>query len=58
MLCQKARATGIPLIRDIFTEALWLSYITFGFNVFYFILLQSILHGEPMLMLIKCAQII
>ena len=34
MLCQKARATRISLIRDIFTEAPQLSYITFGFNVF------------------------
>ena len=34
MLCQKARATRISLIRDIFTEAPQLSYTTFGFNVF------------------------
>ena len=34
MLCQKARATGILLIRDIFTEAPQLSYTTFGFNAF------------------------
>ena len=34
MLCQKARATGIPLIRDIFAEAPQLSYTTFGFNAF------------------------
>ena len=33
-VCQKARATGIPLIRDIFTEAPQLSYTTFGFNAF------------------------
>ena len=28
----EARATGIPLIRDIFTEAPQFSYTTFGFN--------------------------
>ena len=44
MLCQKARATGIPLIRGVFTEAPWLSCI--------------IGTGEPTLMLIKCAQIL
>ena len=33
MLCQKARSTGIRLICDIFTDALQLSYTTFGFNV-------------------------
>ena len=32
MLCQKARSIGIPLIRDVFTEAPQLSYTTFGFN--------------------------
>ena len=32
MLCQKARATGIPLICDIFTGAPQFSYTTFGFN--------------------------
>ena len=31
-LCQKARDTGIPVIRDIFIEAPGLSYTTFGFN--------------------------
>ena len=35
MLCQKARATGVPLIHDIFTEAPQLSYTTFGFDVNY-----------------------
>ena len=34
MLCQKARATGISLIREIFTEAPQLSDTTFGFNAF------------------------
>lgn len=34
MLCQKARATRISLIRDIFTEAPQLSYTTFGFKDF------------------------
>ena len=33
MLCLKARATGLPLIRDIFTEAPILSYTSFGFNI-------------------------
>ena len=33
MHCQKARSTGIHLICDIFTDALQLSYTTFGFNV-------------------------
>ena len=33
MLCLKARATGFPLIRDIFIEAPILSYTSFGFNI-------------------------
>ena len=33
MLCLKARTTGLPLIRDIFTEAPSLSYTSFGFNL-------------------------
>ena len=33
MLCLKARATGLPLICDIFTEAPILSYTSFGFNI-------------------------
>ena len=32
MLCKKARATGVSLVRDIFAEAPHLSYTTFGFN--------------------------
>ena len=44
MLCQKAWTTGIPLIRDYFTEAPRLSYTTFGFN------LITIGTGEPMQM--------
>ena len=33
MLCLKARATGFPLIRDIFIEAPILSYTSFGLNI-------------------------
>ena len=33
MLCLRARATGLPLICDIFTEAPRLMYTSFGFNV-------------------------
>ena len=33
MLCLRARATGLPLICDIFTEASRLLYTSFGFNV-------------------------
>jgi hypothetical protein len=33
LLCLKARATGLPLIRDIFTETPHLSYTSFGYNV-------------------------
>ena len=32
MLCKKARATGVSLVRDIFAEAPHLSYTTFGFK--------------------------
>ena len=33
MLCLRARTTGLPLIRDIFTEASCLSYTSFGLSV-------------------------
>ena len=32
-MCLRARTAGLPLIRDIFTEAPHLSYFSFGFNV-------------------------
>jgi hypothetical protein len=33
LLCLRARATGLPKIRGMFTEASHLSYTSFGFNV-------------------------